>query len=299
MIICHGFFIGIFSCKNKGESRFFHYFMNKDLKAKFPTWVDNNVEGEFTVCLSDDLDSLLGATILRELKGYEIKHFYSFEDFYSIDNDKRKAIGVDVALMNGMVWDNHVTMLGKYDKVNNQSANVNAIMQISRDNYTKKYAGSTALTMWAYYGIPLPSTDEGKIMLLSIDSAFKGHYSGFKHVQNGWLEELGMQELIDIQNKYDVLDFVKVKRQYDSSKKIFLHNGKLTTQMNLEGISKLLEISILLPDDIFYHRKSLDSTRIDISKMKSANKDLIEDKYNREIFSLALTSKNTVSLTFK
>lgn len=273
--------------------------MKKELKERFPNWVNNSINGEFTVCLSDDLDSLLGGTILRELKGYEIKHFYSFKDFYSIDNDPKKAIGVDIALMDGMNWDNHVTSLGIYDKINTQSANINTIMNINRNNYTKKYAGSTVLTMWSYYDLPLPSTDEGKILLLSIDSAYKGHYSGFKNVQNNWLEELGMSKMIDIQNTYQVVDFSNIKKQYDSSKKIFMNDNILETEMDLEGISKSLEINITLPDNTFYHRKSFDNKRIDITKTQNANKTLLEEKYKREIFSLALTSKNTVSLTFK
>ncbi|PHF33206.1 hypothetical protein COF85_29590 [Bacillus toyonensis] len=271
--------------------------MLKEFKEKFPQWV--NESGDYTVCLSDDLDSLVGASILKRVKGYEIKHFYDFNNFYSVDGDKRKAIGVDIALEKGMTWDNHVVRLSKYGKVNTLSANPNVIENIDRGNYTKKYAMSTALLMWSFYELPLPESDEGKMLLLSIDSSYKGHYTDFKAVQNEWLRKLGFEELIDIQNKYTLKDFANIKKKYNSSMKIELVDEQLQTGMDLEGISKVLGLPIELPICCFNIRKRFRRERIELRNYSSCTKDMIEEKHKKEIFSMALTQKNTISLTFK
>lgn len=272
--------------------------MKKEFKEKFPSWV--NEDGDYTVCMSDDLDSLVSASLLKQIKGYEVKHFYDFKNFYSTDKDKRQAIGVDIALEQGMTWDNHVVRISKNDICNPLSANPNVIENISGSNYTSKYAMSTALLIWSYYGLELPETDEGKLLLLSIDSSYKGHYTGFKKVQNEWLRKLGFEDLIDIQKNYTLKDFANVKKKYDSSKKIYVDgNGKLQTRMDLEGISKTLQIKTDLPKNTFYLRKCFFNTEINLFNQKYSNKNNIEEKYNKEIFSLALTSKNKLSLTFK
>nr|WP_283751133.1 hypothetical protein [Bacillus cereus] len=279
------------------EVTYFRFIMLKEFKEKFPQWV--NEIGDYTVCLSDDLDSLVGASILKSVKGYEIKHFYDFNNFYSVDGDKRKAIGVDIALEKGMTWDNHVVRLSKYGKVNTLSANLNVIENINRDNYSKKYAMSTALLMWAFYDLPLPESDEGKMLLLSIDSSYLGHYKGFKTIQNEWLRKLGFEELINIQNKYTLKDFANIKKKYNSSMKIELVDEQLQTEMDLEGISKVLGLPIELPIYCFKIRKRFQRERIELRNYSSCTKDMVEEKYKKEIFSMALTKKNTISLTFK
>ncbi|MBT2667329.1 hypothetical protein J7J00_17775 [Bacillus sp. ISL-4] len=271
--------------------------MKKEFKEKFPQWVNEN--GNYVVCMSDDLDSLLSATLLKQVKGYEVKHFYDFNDFYSQDKDKRKAIGVDIALEQGMTWDNHVVRLSKNDTANPLSANPNIIENISRENYTSKYAMSTALLIWSYYGLELPKTDEGKLLLLSVDSSYKGHYTGFEKVQNEWLRKLGFEELIDIQNTYTLKDFANIKKKYNSSMKIVINNdGTLSTYMDLKGISNALGIDIELPAIQFHLRKRFNE-RSQINSNKYRTKSSVEEIHDKEIFALALTSKNNISLTFK
>jgi len=146
--------------------------MKKEFKEKFPEWVFAD-EQDFTVCMSDDIDSLVGATILEQIKGWEVEHFYDFHNLYSTNkNDKRKAVGVDIALVKGMTYDNHVTMLSSNSQPNIMSANPNVIEGISRDNYTSKYAMSTALLLYAMYDLPLPSTEDGKLMLMQSTAVF-------------------------------------------------------------------------------------------------------------------------------
>ena len=55
--------------------------MKQEFKNKFPQWVFE--ENNFTVCMSDDIDSLVGATIIKNVKGWETEHFYDFHKLYS------------------------------------------------------------------------------------------------------------------------------------------------------------------------------------------------------------------------
>ncbi|KAF2425586.1 hypothetical protein B6K89_09190 [Bacillus subtilis] len=269
--------------------------MKQDFKEKFPQWVFE--DNDFTVCMSDDIDSLVGATILKQVKGWEVEHFYDFHNLYSTNKkDPRKAVGVDIALVNGMTFDNHVTMLSSNSQPNNMSANPNVIERISRDNYTSKFAMSTALLLWSLYDLPLPSTEDGKLMLMAIDSSFLGFYKGFKKVQCDWLEKLGMEEMIRLQERHELMDFVEVKRRYDSSEKIFLNdNGFLETKMNLEGICELLELDIVLPDKHFDLRKAFKRTQFTLGRDKKYDNGLVEIHHNP--FSYALTSKNNLQMT--
>lgn len=269
--------------------------MKKEFKEKFPQWVFK--ENDFTVCISDDIDSLVGATILKQTKGWEVEHFYDFHNLYSTDKtDKRKAVGVDIALVKGMTFDNHVTMLSSNSQPNTNSANPNIIEGISRDNYTNKYAMSTVLLLYALYDVPLPSTEDGKLMLMAIDSSFLGYYKGFKKVQCEWLEKMGMEEMIRLQERHSLIDFANVKRRFDSSEKILFNKyGVLETKIQLEGISNLLELDIQLPDKIFEIRKQFNRKSYELKRDSIYDNGIVEINYNP--FSYALTGKNNLQIT--
>lgn len=271
--------------------------MKQDHKNKYPQWVHE--DADLTVCMSDDIDSLVGATILKQIKGWEVEHFYDFNNLYSIDkNDPRKAVGVDIALVNGMTFDNHVTMLSNDSIPNLKSANPNVIERISRDNYTSKFAMSTALLLWSLYDLPLPKTEDGKLMLMAIDSSFLGYYKGFRKIQCGWLEKLGMEEMIQLQKRHSLVDFMEVKKRFDSSKKIALNeSGFLETEMNLEGISELLDLDITLPDKQFELRKEFNRTSFNLNRDAKYSNSTIEEYYNP--FSYALTGKNNLQMTLR
>lgn len=269
--------------------------MKNNFKEKFPQWVYG--ENDFTVCMSDDIDSLVGATILRQIKGWDVEHFYDFHKLYSTDKtDKRKAVGVDIALVKGMTFDNHVTMLSSTSQPNINSANPNIIENVSRDNYTSKFAMSTALLLYALYDVPLPSTEDGKLMLMAIDSSFLGYYKGFKKVQCDWLEKMGMEEMIYLQERHKLTGFIEVKRRYDSSEKISLNdNGVLETKMQLDNISNLLELDIYLPEKEFYIRKQFSRTSFNLKRESTYDNGTVEKHY--EPFSYALTGKNNLQIT--
>ena len=269
--------------------------MTAEFKAKFPNWVYG--DEDYTLCLSDDIDSLVACTAINVVKNWEVGHFYDFHNMYSTDSkDTRKAVGVDIAIQNGRTFDNHTVRLSKYSKVNPMSANPNVVYDISRENYNKKYALSTALLIWSLYDLDLPSTDDGKMMLMSIDSSFKGFYSGFKSVQTAWLEKMGLEEMIYLQERHRVEDFVEVKRRFKSSEKIYIDdNGILQSDMQLAGISDLLEMEIVLPDVEFDLRKQFDRSSIELNPNREYSNFMIEEKY--QPFSMALTSKNTLQMT--
>lgn len=272
--------------------------MKQDFKDKFPQWVFE--EADYTVCMSDDIDSLVGATIIKQVKGWEVEHFYDFNNLYSTNKkDKRKAVGVDIALVNGMTYDNHVTILSNTSKPNIMSANPNIIERVPRGNYTDKYAMSTALLLYALYDIPLPSTEDGMLMLMAIDSSYLGYYDykgNFRETQCNWLEKLGMEEMIRLQERHTLIDFVEVKRRFNSSEKIFLNDsGSLETKMNLEGISNLLELDIHLPTKEFELRKAFKRTSFELKRDSKYDNGMVEIQQNP--FSYALTGKHNLQMT--
>ncbi|WP_409174836.1 hypothetical protein [Brevibacillus fortis] len=241
--------------------------------------------------MSDDLDSLLGAKLLELVKGYVVNYFYNFRKLYVADKgNKKKAIGVDIALMEGKTWDNHITLMQpSRDSINEQSANLNSIFQIDSENYTAKYAGSTCLQIWSYYDIPLPPTDVGKMILLAIDSTYLGHYiPRFQHTQNEYLEMMSMTELIDLLNKYDKRDFEKIKKQFCTNHKIFVrNNGFLRTSIKLDEIGDILNLDLSLPDKSFVLFRNFKDDQFTLSS-----------ELKGQVFSLALTNANGGKYTY-
>ncbi|BDH63310.1 hypothetical protein MTP04_34400 [Lysinibacillus sp. PLM2] len=261
--------------------------MRKDVKEKFPSWIEEGKE--YQLCMSDDIDSWLSCCVLESVTGHEVNYFYSFDEFYVMDSEGQKeAIGVDIALMKGKCWDNHVTMLSRRDSVNEQSANLNAVFKISRDNYTEKWAGSTLLLVWSYYDLPLPESEEGKMLLLTIDSTYKGHYmSKFKETQNAYLRMLDMEELIEVQEQHSQRDFQKISTKYRIKEKIKVNDGNLETELMLEEIGEILGFDLSLPQWKFKLMKKFENVVIDLNKKRMRYKLGIKD----DVFSLALTSQ--------
>lgn len=271
--------------------------MKSEVYNKVPQWFKDSKEGQYSVMVGDDIDSLASATLLKQYMDWDINWFYDFHQIYVIDDSKtiKNRVGVDMALeMNERTIDNHVTMLHKDDTPNENSVNMNTLYGVNRDNYTDKYAMSTLLTAWSLLGIPLPSTDEGKKILLSIDSSFKGNYNDrFKKTHNEWLRKLGFEELIDFldnETSFEELDVV-IRNRYNLSGKIKIdEKGQLQTNIDIEGIGEYLEIDLELPEDVFNFKYKLNrrNSRMDRDK-----------KYNKQekTYSFALTYKDVASFT--
>lgn len=261
--------------------------MQKQLKQKYPDWV--NEKGNYDLCLSDDLDSLLSCLYLEKLFGYKVKYFYTFHDLYYIPNmPKAETICIDIAVEEGKTWDNHVVKVLETDIVNPESANINAVNGVHKDNYYTKYAGSTLLQILSYYDVPLPENEEVLLILIAIDSAFMGHYNkNYNVIHRQHLEELELHKLIDILDKYDSPDiFYEIKNKYNLNGKINIENGKLETTINLAAMQGFFDFRLSLPVDKFDHKKKFSFTGrhpATISKPK--------------VFSFALTGRNEFKFT--
>ncbi|KZZ85644.1 hypothetical protein [Bacillus sp. SJS] len=268
--------------------------MNEKLKVLFPEWCSDYTKGQNSLMLSDDLDSLLGCAIEKYIKGNEINYFYNFNRIFVADrNDERKAIGVDLALHKGKSWCNHVVRINEDDYVNPQTANINALLKVHSGNYFKKYAMSTVLTMWSYYGLPLPETKEGKMLLLCIDSSYLGHYDDrFKEVHNAYLKLLGFEELLDLLNTTHKFEYEMLQGKYKTKEKIKLNNdGYLETKLALAELQGLFGMPLELPKQQFTLRNVFMSGYGETFKTQS--KDNLSN-----VISFALTGKKKFKYTY-
>ena len=268
--------------------------MNEQQKRLFPSWCDDTTTN-YTLCLSDDLDSLLSCIVLKELKGYDISHFYRFDSIgKSVHHGhiKKYVIGVDVDFTKGECWGNHVTMLSSTDNYNKQCANLNVTNNISRTNYTSKFCGSTILQILSYYNVDLSNwTDEQKMILLAIDSSYLPFYSSsFRATGTKWMEEvLEYPELVELTKKYSKADFEQLQKKYNLKSKININGGYLSTNIDLTGLSKVFSMLIELPKQKFNLVRQFQTHHKTLGYNSTINKD--------EIFSLALTRKNEVKFT--
>lgn len=266
--------------------------MKSNIKELFPQWCDN-IEDYFSTMLTDDVDGLVSCALLNKIKGYNINYYYDFKNIYEIEESDDNSIAVDADIVGGKCWGNHVTMLSKDDTVNKSSANLNNIFKISRTNYTSKFCGSTAIQVWSYYDLPLPETEEGKMLLLCLDVGFKGHYStNFKSTHNKWLEHLDFKELVEVLNRHTSQEFYALINKYKLASKIKLNKGILSTNINLSALEGFFNLDLSLPDGIFtkrneFHRHYL----VELISKTYTKKDL------PKIFSIALTFKNKVCYT--
>lgn len=268
--------------------------MKQELKQKYPIWCADQEFGKFDTVLGDDIDTLLGCSLLKAIKGYNINWFYDFHDMFGINlTNCKEPIGVDMALVKHKCWDNHLTMMSASDYFNPQSANINNIKKNHRGHYGNKYAGSTLLQIWSYYDIPLPQSERGKAILLSVDVAFKGHYhKRFNYIHNHYLRELGFEELIDVLNRHTMDEMYKVIYAYNLHGKIRINeDGILQTNINLAELQGFFDFDISLPTDEFKHVRAYKRKGEDIVGKKTYDMD--------KIFSFALTAQNHVSFTEK
>ncbi len=269
--------------------------MEQILKERFPAWCYDMEQGKYTTMLTDDLDSLLGCAVEKYVKGNEINYFYNFNKIFVADKkEERKAIGIDLALHRGKSWCNHVVRINENDYVNPQTANINALLNVHKGNYTKKYAMSTVLTMWSFYGLPLPATKEGKMILLAIDSSYLGHYrEKFKKIHTQYLLLLGFDELVDLLNETDESEFVEIQNKYNTKAKIQLNNeGYLSTTLALAELQGFFDFPLELPTKQFTLRNQFKDTTGSTYEFNS------KDQIDKTIISFALTGKYRFKYTY-
>lgn len=239
--------------------------MTEWIKNTLPGWIYG--DDTYDLVLSDDIDSLASCALLKQIKGWNIRYFYNFEEFHAskeLKNGINEKCWVDVAVAKGKGFDNHVSMLTMWDNWNRELVNINRNLAISRENYHEKYAGSTLLQIYSLYDIPLPKTEEGKMILLSIDSAFKGFFYGSYHgMQRFHLEGiLGLTELYECVQRHTEKEFNEIGAEYGIKEKIEIKDGKLQTNMDLKKISKELEVNIEVPKEDFIKFKELKNSMV-------------------------------------
>ena len=268
--------------------------MNLDYKENIPQWFEEQTK--LDLVLSDDIDSLLSCALLKKVKGWDIRYFYNFESCYAskqLKNGHNERCWVDVAILNGeKAFDNHVSMVTIWDEWNTQMINPNLIADVTNEDYTEKYAGSTALLIWSLYDLPLPKTEEGKMLLLCIDCAFKGHYNEkFAEANQFYLCDMfDFGELYNVMERHEIGEFYDLIDKYNLNDTIVISNkGNLFCKMDLEKIGELLGVELELPSDSFLLWKEYEIMQEKIASYVDTCRDIANN-----IFTLAFTFKGSV-----
>lgn len=256
--------------------------MKKEYVEKLPSWYKN--KGQYQTVLSDDIDGLVSTALLRRNCDWTIEYFYDFNALYVSDEylnkiDKHATrVWADVSFVlkdrDEMTFDNHVNRVHKDDHINKLMINPNLINTdkksnyikyngVTNDNYQEKYGGSTALLIWSLYENELPKTELGKMVLLTIDAAFKGYYSDITSHQLRNLffiwkmfefDELNTMKPKEsyVLRRHSKEEFYKLIADYHLSRKTRINNeGYLETDLDLNWLSEILELDITLPKKHF------------------------------------------------
>lgn len=247
------------------------------------------MQQKYDLILSNDIDSLYSCILLKQTKGFEINYFYDFRNLYQSKQTQNKYIGVDIDLIEGYCISNHVTRLSEQDKYNLKALNLNN--SITKDNYKEKYSCSTVLYLYKLLHLPLPATEQGKMILLAIDAGYKGFYNpDFRDIHKHYLVDvLGFEELYYICQKYSIEDFISIIIKYNLNGKIWLNNGGLQTNIKLKEISEVLGLPFFMPQNRFTKIQEFEYIS------RPLNDEKTKDEIDSNIFSLALTRKNYVN----
>ena len=231
--------------------------MKEKYLSKLPKWYNSNAK--FETVLSDDVDGLVSTSLLKFAKGWNVEYFYDFSTLYASNNvyfkENKSATrvwaDVSIVVQDAMTFDNHVNRMNLQDYTNPNAINPNILDNITNQNYYDKYLGSTALLIWDLYKFPLPKTEEGKMLLLCIDTTFKGFYGRerYKRANKHFLcDVLDMEELYEVLRRHTQKEFYQMINKYGLNKKIWVDDdGQLQTKLDLELLTQLLEIPIELP----------------------------------------------------
>lgn len=284
--------------------------MDKETLNKMPKWSNQRNLKEYGdkygLILSDDIDSLFSCIILNKLFGTKVGAFYSFNKMYINKNitKNRKPIGVDADFIHKRCYGNHVTLLSNGDIKNDKCVNLNNIFNINSNNYTKKYAGSTLLTIISMYNYPIKNlTEEAKMILWCIDVAYKGYfYNNYiikKTHKDYFTKILELEDMYNVLERHSEQEFKDIIDKYKLYKNISINqNGNLETEIDLKSLSKIFNLNLMLPKREFKLNKAYIQECKNI-KYIPKNKKYIQDnlKENEYIFSLALTYTNSIKYT--
>lgn len=231
--------------------------MKEKYLQKVPTWYRDFTK--YDVVLSDDIDGLVSTSALKFAKNWNVEYFYDFSTLYASNNvyfkENKSATrvwaDVSIIVQDAMTFDNHVNRMSLDDYTNPNAINPNILSDITNKNYYDKYLGSTALVIWDLYKIPLPETEEGKMLLLCIDTTFKGFYGKpqYQKANKHFLcDVLDMEELYEVLKRHTQKEFYQIIEKYELSRKIRVNSdGYLYTNLDLDLLTRLLGIPVELP----------------------------------------------------
>lgn len=232
--------------------------MKEKFLQKVPNWYKN--DEKYDIVLSDDIDGLVSTSILKYVKkNWDVEYFYDFETLYASDkvyskkNKSTTRIWSDVSILyNEKTFDNHVNRINLNDYTNKNAINPNILCDITKENYFGKYAGSTALLIWNLFDLPLPKTELGKMILLCIDTTYKGFFGKYEIYRNAnkhfLCDVFGYEELYELQKQHSYKDFYDLIGKYNLSRKTRLNEeGYLQSNLDTKFLSDVLEIPVQLP----------------------------------------------------
>ena len=231
--------------------------MKAEYEEKLPQWYKDNKQ--YDLILTDDIDSLLACAILKKVKDWDIEYVMLFKadkcrefDYLGkTSNATNETVGVDLALHKGKCFDNHMSRCIETDPINEECINPNMFRNISRRNYTDKYNSSTVLLLWSLYNLPLPDSEEGKMILLCIDGTYQSYYhsnSKYNIMNKHYLcDVLGLEELYKCQQRHKQYEFKEIEKKYKLKEKIKASKGFLQTEIDLIGVN----IEVGLTTDIW------------------------------------------------
>lgn len=277
-------------------------------------WIDG--DNEYGLILTDDLDSLLSCAILKSVKGWNVEQCMIFKgnlnrvkngndsclyDYYGeTENATHEAIGVDLALVNGKCFDNHLTAFNYDCKINQESINLNRICNKNRNCYGQKYNLSTVLLLWSLYDLPKDNlSDELMMLLIAIDGSFEGYYNDYfnQHNRRYMVEILDLPKFYECQQRHTYNEFKAIQRKYNIHKghgKIKLSKGYLSTDIDIDAVNELLswdtDIQLELPTERFYKKAIFQDIAMEIKGYPSSIDTICDNP-----FCYALTKKNFVN----
>ncbi|WP_373105908.1 hypothetical protein [Anaerostipes hadrus] len=289
--------------------------MTKKATNNVPTWYKDKTNKYHTI-LTDDIDSLLSCAILKQIMGWSVEEIFLLKkkvkghEGQDLKGKTKNAtqsegIGVDLALHKGKCFDNHITRFSNIDYKNEESINPNLMENITRQNYTEKYAGSTVLLLWSLYGLQKEGlTDEAMMMLLAIDSAFLGYYSSRyrQYIKHYLVDVLDLPEFYHCIERHEKEEFYAIQDKYRLREKITLKKGHVITKIDIDAINDILlwdtdtNLHIELPQDKFYPDKYFIDVVKDIYGKRAKRYDEI---IPQEPYCYALTKTNLLNYSIE
>lgn len=271
------------------------------IKQENPWFWD--VDKEYNLVVTDDLDSILSALLLMQYRPkWYIGYYYNFQEgLYekTLDiNLNTDRIGVDLSSTSGKgsvcskCISNHVTALQPDERINKQDINLNYVDKfICLRNYHSKYNLNTLCLVYSLLGLQ-PKTDEECALLLLPDSAFQAHYANpnYKdsYVQKKILEKMDLMELYDFMNKYNKNKFYEAQETLSIKSKFYtdelgIYSGE---DVNLKYMCGVLGINERLLEELqgfFYlqerHKSYTDLTCKNYDKSQFATFVVTSKKY--------------------